>query len=206
MQIGNSFLCTPLCCTCVQHLFTHTRRKNKAKWSLRALKNIFTSAPQLLSTSRGVFQTPIWERETLWLHVFARTCLCVSVVSRLQTDTVYLFLRCLFSVMSDSPALDISLGDLTCAAHLKVDCVIESMRAVAEHTNIACVLHVYTKTRHGLCACMVFFWLSGLFAAVQRVLQCKHIVSKNTCVTTISKGRKANVIWNIRGLLTFLSQ
>lgn len=86
-------------------------------------------------------------------HVFV----CVCVVSRLQTDAVYLSMRCLFSVMSDSPALDISLGDLTCAAHLKVDCVIESMRAVAEHTNIACVLHVYTKTRHGLCACMVFF-------------------------------------------------
>lgn len=52
--------------------------------------------------------------------------------------------------------LDISLGDLTCAAPLKVDCVIESMRALADHTNIACVLHVYTQARHRLCACMVF--------------------------------------------------
>lgn len=74
-------------CTCVQHLFTHTRRKKtKSKWSLQALKNVFTSAPQLLETSRGAFQTPIWERETT--RVFACVCVCVCVDLRLQTDSL----------------------------------------------------------------------------------------------------------------------
>lgn len=131
---------------------------------------------------------------------------CVYVSFQGFKLTVYLFIWCPFSVMSDSSPLDILLGDLSCAAPLKVDCVIESMRAFTDHTNFARLLHVYTHASHRLCVCIMFFWLSGLFAAVQRVLECKHIVFKNTCVTTISRGRKANVIWNIRGLLNLLSQ
>lgn len=120
----------PVLHMCSASVHTQEERK-KAKWSLRALKNIFTSTPQ-----EAPFKHPS-ENE--------RPCLCVSVcVCRLKvTNWRNLSMWCLFSGMSDSPTLDISLGDLTCTVPLKVVCVMESMCAFADHTNIACVLHVY---------------------------------------------------------------
>lgn len=47
-------------------------------------------------------------------------------------------------------------GILRCAAPLKVDCVIESMCSLADHTNSACMLNIHTDQAQALCMHGVF--------------------------------------------------
>lgn len=120
-------------------------------------EKVLASAPQLHWISRGLSNSHLREMLSMCVYV------CVCIVSRLHTDGFHLFMQCFFPVMSDWPAHDISLGELTVCCSFEGWLCDQIYAFIGwPHKHWMHVAHTYTGQAQALCMLGVFLTLLSI--------------------------------------------